>query len=44
VVWLVRLFNMFMNLGGAPLEWRCAIIVPQFMGKVDKKESNNSEG
>jgi hypothetical protein len=37
VEWLVRRFNLCTNDGGAPLEWRSAIIVPLFKGKCDNK-------
>jgi hypothetical protein len=38
VEWLVRLFNLCMNVGGAPLEWRSVIVVLLFKGKGDKKQ------
>jgi hypothetical protein len=41
VEWLVRLYNLCMNVGRAPLEWKTAIIVPPFNGKGDKKECKN---
>jgi hypothetical protein len=44
VEWFVRLFNLCVNVGGAPLEWRSAIIVPLFKGKGDKKECKNYRG
>jgi hypothetical protein len=44
VEWLVHLFNLCMVVGGAPLEWRSAIIVPLFKGKGDKKEYKNYRG
>jgi hypothetical protein len=30
VEWLVRLFNLCMNMGNAPEDWRSAIVVPFF--------------
>jgi hypothetical protein len=33
-----------MNVGGAPLEYRSAIIVPLFYGEGDKKECDNYRG
>jgi hypothetical protein len=38
---LVGLFNLCMDVGSAPLEWRSAIIVPLFKGKGDGKECKN---
>jgi hypothetical protein len=41
VEWLVSLFNVFMNMGEVPKDWRSAIVVPLFDGKGDKKECKN---
>jgi hypothetical protein len=41
---MVRLFNVCINIGNAPEDWRSAIVVPLFNGKGDKKECKNYRG
>jgi hypothetical protein len=41
---LVRIFNVCMNMGNTPEDWRSAIIVPLFKGNGDKKECKNYRG
>ena len=42
--WLVRLLNLSFDMGGVPMDWRCACIVPLYKGKGDKCECRNSRG
>lgn len=44
IEWLLRLFNVCMNSGKVPLDWKSAIIVPIYKGKGEKKECKNFRG
>jgi hypothetical protein len=44
VEWLVRIFNVCINMGEALEDWRSAIVVPLFKGLGDKKECKNYVG
>ena len=42
--WLVRLLNVNFDIGGVPLDWHGAYIVPLFKGNGDKCKCSNSRG
>ena len=42
--WLVRLFNVSLDMGVVPTDWRGACIVLLYKGKGEKYECSNSRG
>ena len=42
--WLVRLLSLSFDMGGLPMDWRGACIVPLYKGKGDKCECSNPRG